>query len=341
MTSRERLLAAMEYRNPDKIPLYYHPSKAGLHLHGRKLLDLFNEYPPDNVIEFNSIPHPPEDAVDKDGEYYECYKDEWGATVEYRVFGLQGYICKAPFSTWNESRNYTFPPAPMSGTVAFENLQRKVKEHREEKLIIEGWVSLFQKLYELEHMEKVLVDLFSEDSDLMAFLDRLTDYWEQVIDSYLKADVDVIMFADDWCTQTSQLMPTDIYSRHFEHRYHRLMEPIRKSGKKIFFHVCGCRNEIFDKILDLGIHGIWPQIALLDLESFAADCKDRGILSFIHPDRQHLIPRGRPEEIERTIAKYAEHYHKLGGGAMFYVEIENDAPFENVNALIKAIDKYR
>ena len=41
------------------------------------------------------------------------------------------------------------------------------------------------------------------------------------------------------------------------------------------------------------------------------------------------------------IQKYADRYHKLGGGGIFYVEIENDAPFENVRALIESMDRYR
>ncbi|MFC1544640.1 uroporphyrinogen decarboxylase family protein [Gemmatimonadota bacterium] len=335
------MLAAIEYRNPDKIPVYYHPSEAGLHVHGQKLLELFNEYPPDNVISFDRIPQPPGDAIDEHGEYYECRRDEWGAMLEYRVFGLQGYIKEAPFPSWKASRSYNFPPVPALGTSAFSSLQHRVKENRDEKLIIEGWISLFQKLYEIDRMEKVLVDLFTVDADLIEFLDRLTNYWEQVIAAYLEAGVDAIMFADDWCTQSSQLMPTDFFCRHYASRYRRLFEPIHKAGKKIFFHICGCRTEIFDEILDLGIDGIWPQIALLDLESFSRDCMDRGILTFIHPDRQHLMPHGRPEEIEKAIAKYAEHYHKLSGGGMFYVEIENDAPFENIKTLLEAIDKYR
>ncbi|MCK4990790.1 MAG: hypothetical protein KAS29_09905, partial [Bacteroidales bacterium] len=62
---------------------------------------------------------------------------------------------------------------------------------------------------------------------------------------------------------------------------------------------------------------------------------------YIHPDRQQLIPLGTPAEIEKAIANYAEKYHKIGGGAIFYVEIENDAPFENVKALVESIHKYR
>ena len=62
---------------------------------------------------------------------------------------------------------------------------------------------------------------------------------------------------------------------------------------------------------------------------------------YIHPDRQYLIPNGSPAEIETAIKNYAETYHALGGGGIFYVEIENDAPFDNVKALIEAIHRWR
>ena len=62
---------------------------------------------------------------------------------------------------------------------------------------------------------------------------------------------------------------------------------------------------------------------------------------YIHPDRQRLIPLGTPQEIENAIRDYAVRYHRLGGGGIFYIEIENDAPFENVEALIRSVHKYR
>jgi len=61
----------------------------------------------------------------------------------------------------------------------------------------------------------------------------------------------------------------------------------------------------------------------------------------LHLDRQNLIPKASPAEIEQAVKKYADIHKKLGGGAIFYVEIENDAPFENVEALIRSIDRYR
>ena len=85
MTSRQRMLAAFAYDSPDRIPVVYHPSPAGLHIHGRKLLDLFHRYPPDNPIRFDSIPVPPAGAVNTNGEYHEFRVDEWGTEWEYTV----------------------------------------------------------------------------------------------------------------------------------------------------------------------------------------------------------------------------------------------------------------
>jgi len=64
-------------------------------------------------------------------------------------------------------------------------------------------------------------------------------------------------------------------------------------------------------------------------------------LDYAYPDRQKLIPLGTPAEIRGTIRRYAELGRQMGGGVIFYVEIENDAPFENVRALIEAIDEFR
>jgi hypothetical protein len=54
-----------------------------------------------------------------------------------------------------------------------------------------------------------------------------------------------------------------------------------------------------------------------------------------------LIPLGTPAEIRAEIRRYADLGRQLGGGVVFYVEIENDAPFENAAALMEAIGEGR
>ena len=101
ISSRERLVKTFEFDNPDKLAVYYHPSPAGLYVHGQKLLDLFNEYPPDNHIVFDKIPKPPADAFDGDGSYHEFKTDQWQVKWEYRVFGIAGHPCEFPLEDFS------------------------------------------------------------------------------------------------------------------------------------------------------------------------------------------------------------------------------------------------
>ena len=167
--------------------------------------------------------------------------------------------------------------------------------------------------------------------------------WETVreIYTFLARGVDGVFFGDDWGTQNAPIISPKLFREVFKPRYRALMAPIKRAGRKVCFHSCGQLGSIFDDLLDLGIDLLWPQILRYDEEQLATACKEHGVTIYLHPDRQHLMPLGTPVEIDARIAAYAERYHRLGGGCIFYVEIENDAPFENVVALVEAVDRYR
>ncbi len=69
MNSRERMLATLTFRGPDRLPVVYHPSPAGLYHHGQPLLDLFRRYPPDNPVDCGTVPQPPAESL-RNGRYY-------------------------------------------------------------------------------------------------------------------------------------------------------------------------------------------------------------------------------------------------------------------------------
>ena len=83
--SKQRMLDALNYNHPDRIPVVYHPSNAGLFVHGQKLIDLFNQFPPDNPITFIDLPKPEKDAFDKEGNYHEIKTDEWGTKFSQNI----------------------------------------------------------------------------------------------------------------------------------------------------------------------------------------------------------------------------------------------------------------
>ena len=65
----------------------YHPSAAGLNVHGKKLPDLYNEFPPDNQIPLVSIPESAPGIVAPGGGYHKLKNHEWNIEWEFRIFG--------------------------------------------------------------------------------------------------------------------------------------------------------------------------------------------------------------------------------------------------------------
>ena len=92
MISRERILRALEFLPVDRPPLQIHPSPAGLHEHGQKLLDYMlacgHDFGP---LDGLSLPVVPREHFDADGRYHRVETDAWGTTWEYRLYGVWGY----------------------------------------------------------------------------------------------------------------------------------------------------------------------------------------------------------------------------------------------------------
>jgi uroporphyrinogen-III decarboxylase len=208
--------------------------------------------------------------------------------------------------------------------------------------MVGGWVSIFEQLTKVQPIEEALMDLASEEPAMLRYLDRLVEFWLTEIERMMSAGIDAVQFGDDFGTQDAPIISPAMFRKIFKRHYETLFAPVHKAGGKVFFHSCGHLDEILDELIDLGIDVLWPQSAIFDANpSFLEKCQKNKVALYVHPDRQYLIPLGSPKEIETTIKRYADRYHALGGGGIFHVEMENDAPFENVKALIEAIDRWR
>jgi uroporphyrinogen decarboxylase len=329
---------AFAFDNPDRLPVYYHPSPAGLYVHGQKLLDLFREYPPDNPITFDALPQPPADAFDPDGRYHEIKKDAWGTTWEYRIFGIAGHPYEHAIPSAEAMDAYVFPMVPECYGERFEQERLRIQQLKEKYLVFGGGgTSIFEKLCGLRPFEDVLVDLAAREPAMLRLLDRLMEFGHKHVEYHLAVGSDVIMFGDDWGMQDSLLISPALFRKVFKPRLRALMEPVRRTGAWIFYHSCGAVQPLYHDLVELGINGLWHQIGLYDAEAFAKEAARNRTVLFLHMDRQRLVPLGTPHQIRETVKRYTDIHQRLGGGAIHYVEIENDAPFENVEALIKAV----
>jgi hypothetical protein len=342
MTSRERFFRTLNYDQPDRLPVVIHASTAGLYVHGQKLLELFRQYPPDHPAAFDTLPAPPSTAFDAQGRYHERKTDDWGVEWEYLIFGIAGHPSRYPIADWEQADAYAFPGLWPTTGPDFERPRAELQRNKAQYFMAGGGISIFEKLHALHPMDGLLLALASEEPGLFRFLERLERHWNDIIDYHLALGYDAIWFGDDWGTQTAPIISPAMFRDIFRPIYKRLFARVKAGGARVFFHSCGALGPIFDELLDLGIDLIWPQIRWFESDpARIAACRERKVGFYVHPDRQRLIPLGTPAEIRAEIRRYADLGRRLGGGVVFYVEIENDAPFENVAALMEAIGEGR
>jgi uroporphyrinogen decarboxylase len=155
--------------------------------------------------------------------------------------------------------------------------------------------------------------------------------------------VDVIAEADDFGTQTSQLISYEVFREIIKPRQTELISLMKAKAPqaKIFFHSCGNIRPILPDFIEMGIDIINPVhirasgMAPADLKKdFGKDLVfwGGGI------DTQETLPKGRPEQIEAEVRRNID-LLASGGGFVFNTihNIQADVPPENIVAMYKTV----
>lgn len=342
MLPRDRVLAALEFRAPDRVPLEYHPSPAGVYEHGDKLRRLWERYPGDfgNAAEFPAA-GPGPDCYDANGRYCEIRRDEWGVVWKHLIYGVAGHPLERPLDDWSQLARFRPPAVPPSAGAAFEQERERAAAHMARWFIKSGWISIFEVMHAVRRFEDVLMDIARGTPEIHCLADIITGHQLAIIRHLLERGVDAIQFGDDFGTQAAMMISPRAWREFFRPRYEALMRPVRDAGKRIFFHTCGYGWPLLEELAALGVDALWPQLNAYDEPELARFCRGSRMALALHPDRGELMTRGKPGDIRRAVERLANIFQVAEGGAWFYVEIDAGFPFENVSALVESIGALR
>lgn len=339
---RGRVLAALEFRSPDVVPVEYHSSPAGFYEHGERLRRLWAECPDDfGPPSRFAIRTPDPGCIDEKGRYSEIRRDEWGTVWEHLIFGTTGFPIERPLDDWTALAHFKTPPLPVASGPAFLREQERVRLHRECYFLKSGWISLFELMQALRRFEDVLMDIAADTCEINRLADMLTEHHAAYIRYLVARGVDAVQFGDDFGTQCDLMLSPKTWRSFFKPRYARLMRIAREGGCKVFFHTCGRVLRLFDDLADLGVDAIWPQLNAYDERALAAWSRDKKIALALHPDRGELMINSGPDDVRRYIDRLASTFEIDRGGAWFYVEVDAGFPFQNVVALTESIARLR
>lgn len=343
VTRRERVHRAMHYQAVDKAPLQYYYTPVGYYEHGEKLNDLFSTLPGDfEPFKRMPIPAPPPEEYDAEGNYHATRKDEWGVVWEYRIYGIQGLPCVRPISCAEDIKNYKMPPDPAMEGPDFERYAGQIRANKAQDYYTFGHAgSLYERLLSLYGDENVLCDIAMDEPEINELEDRLARYGRLLVERAVLAGADGIAIGDDYGTERGMIMSPECWRRFFKPRLAYMIKPAIDAGLDIHFHSCGKIMPILEDLSEVGITSIWPQLPAYNMKELADYCRKLGLAVAIHTDRARTMTYGKPEDVRELVKREFDTFKMMDGGSWFYVEADNGFPFENIEALVTTIAKWR
>ena len=267
MTSRERLLTALEHREPDRIPLDLGSTQVtGIHVIAyqnlRQALGLPTVKPqPYDSIQGLAIPN--EDIIARlgvdvrgmnplnshnwqvieteiqdatSGELYWSYHDEWGITHRKpRPDGLYFSLWQAPLDkpelTSQDIFNHAWPR--MDDPQRIAGLREKAEAYRAAGYAVvlkDPFAGIFEMAQRIVGMENLLMMMASDAALAGVLFDKLTVLKLEFWDMALPRlgdVVDVISHADDYGTQISQIISPRMFRQQIKPRWQAVFDRVR------------------------------------------------------------------------------------------------------------------
>lgn len=375
MTSRERVLSALNHHEPDRIPIDLGGNQTGIHKFA--YADLTRHLGLEESIEImdavQQLARPSEAVLQRlrvdtryihagaaagfDGSIVTATRDgrNWHDLVD--EFGVRWSMPDdAPLymditlhpladASIDDIASYPFPRGDDPGR--FAGLRERALEIRNSTpyALVSGISGVVYEIcWYMRGLEQWFMDMLEQPTFCAALLDQTLRFWMDWFRVFLDEVgdlVDVIMIGDDIAGQRGPLFQPEFYRRVVKPRQKKLVQYIKsRTQAKIWYHTCGgCKNYLPD-LLDNGIDALNPvQISATDMDPIGLKAEFGNRLTFWGGaiDAQHVLPHADPETVREHVRRNIRIFMP-GGGYVFnnVHNIQAGVPAENILAMYDA-----
>jgi uroporphyrinogen decarboxylase len=331
MTSRERVLAALEHRTPDRAPrdLWVLPYVT---LFRRAERDaLLQRFPTD----FAS-PEISPGSDDRDLEKLSragTYTDEWGSVWHVAEPGVVGEVKGPVLEDWGTLARFT-PPWDFLRSRDWDHINRMCEGS--DKFLLSGVCARpFERLQFLRGTENLYIDLAYDSAEVRTLIEMVREYYREDVTLWSRSAVDGVTLMDDWGSNTSLLIRPDMWRAVFKPIYKEFCDIIHGAGKKVFFHSDGNIEAIYGDLIEVGVDALNSQLFCMNIEELGK--LYRGKITFWGEiDRQRVLPYGTREEVHAAVQRVRAALDDGTGGVIAQCEWGKDNSRENVEAVYEA-----
>lgn len=330
MNGRERVTRAIQFNNPDRVPIWHGILPASLFEHGQALMDLLTEFPDDfGFFRDGKLP----DRETLYGPYKQGrHTDEWNCVWDNEHDGMLGICVGHPLEDWSNWSEFKFPEIPSEESI----LQAHGGPDAESDVYRFGFgMNIFERMQFLRGYETLMCDLALKSEEAYILRDAIVEWSVENAKRWMKTGVDGQHYSDDWGTQISLIISPNTWREFFKPAYAKMFEPAKAAGKHIHFHSDGFTWEILHDLIEVGVDVLNVQHVVMDIKAIAKEFG--GKVAFRSDlDRQHILPHGTRQEIRDHVKEVVECLGSYGGGLIGNGECGPDVPLENVRTMLEA-----
>jgi len=242
----------------------------------------------------------------------ESWTDAWGVGWEAALKGTVPFPKGNPLPSLDRLSDYRFPrPDHLSFTQQMKDALAGAD--RSQRLVM-GYLTylLFERAWAVMGMEGFLAGLITHPAEAHAFLHAIATYSRGVFDRYLELNVDAIGFSEDLGSQRALMMSPQMLREFILPEYVYCLENVRKAGKLICFHSCGCVDAIAGDLASIGVTVLNPiQARANDLGKIKRDT--RGRMALDGGIDTAVLALGSPADVRAEVVRVMD-ILKPGGG---------------------------
>lgn len=330
MTNKERVIAAINFKEVDKVP--YSISFNGQALDNmiaftgnKDYQNTINDHITSAYFNMPQTNIKPEFDMDEFGVI-------WNKTGADKAIGV---IENIQISTEEDLENYTFPE--IDEEFIRSQMEYLTKSDNNNFKVAAIGFSLFERVWTLMGMEDTLCNMIVEPELIHKLFDKICERNLKIIDIALEYDFDCFHFGDDWGQQKGLIMGVTHWREFIKPYLSKMYAKVRNSGRYVSQHSCGDLRDIMDDLYEIGLNiyqTFQPEIYGLD---YAKQLKGK-IAIWGGISTQADLPYVTPDRVKEIVAQTKKAFDYTGIIISPTHSLEFDVPPQNIIAMIEEFD---
>ncbi|MHC4123712.1 MAG: uroporphyrinogen decarboxylase family protein [Planctomycetota bacterium] len=307
MKGKEIVRKAIEFDNPPRLPFFIGS------LWKDNLSECIQNFPNDVCDSWEMDRH-------KAGWYFNNpVEDDWGCIWRTIDQNNMGQVVYHPLDDWSKLDTYK-PPNPRD-EFYFERIEEDIKDAQDRYVVVTSHFNLIERLEMLHGFARTYEDFYFEPEKVHHVLDMILEYKINQINELGRRfgdRVNGIFLTDDWGTQQSTLVSSDIFKAFFFDRYRQLFKEVHNNGWHVIFHSCGRINDFVPFLIELSVDVLnIMQPHLYGLKELGQ--RFAGKVCFLSTaDIQATLPQCDPDAIQAEAEELVKYWSTPKGGFIVF-----------------------